>query len=54
MKVVLGPGWPAILIHEAIGSNLTCIYVDHGLMRLNETEEIIQMYRNNYNLNLVF
>ena len=43
----------AILIHEAIGDNLTCVYVDHGLMRLNETEEIIQMFRNNYNLNLV-
>ena len=43
----------AILIHEAIGDNLTCVYVDHGLMRLNETEEIIQMFRNHYNLNLV-
>jgi len=43
----------ATLIHKAIGNKLTCIYVDHGLMRLNESEEIIHMFKNNFKLNLI-
>ncbi|MDA9735249.1 glutamine-hydrolyzing GMP synthase, partial [SAR116 cluster bacterium] len=43
----------AALIHKAIGNKLTCIYVDHGLMRLNESEEIIHMFKNNFKLNLI-
>ncbi|RYE11422.1 MAG: glutamine-hydrolyzing GMP synthase [Hyphomicrobiales bacterium] len=43
----------AVLIHEAIGEQLTCIYVDHGLMRLNESEEVVTMFRDHYNIPLV-
>ena len=42
----------AVLIHEAIGEQLTCILVDHGLMRLNEAAEVVDMFRNNYNIPL--
>ena len=31
----------AVLIHEAIGDQLTCVFVDHGLLRLNEAEEVV-------------
>jgi GMP synthase (glutamine-hydrolysing) len=43
----------AVLIHEAIGDQLTCIFVDHGLLRLNEAEEVVQMFRDHYNIPLV-
>ena len=43
----------ALLIHEAVGDQLTCIFVDHGLMRLNEGEEVVSMYREHYNIPLV-
>ena len=43
----------AILIHEAIGEQLTCVFVDHGLMRLNEAEEVVTMFREAYNLPLI-
>ncbi|HEV7291793.1 MAG TPA: glutamine-hydrolyzing GMP synthase, partial [Devosia sp.] len=43
----------AVLIHEAIGDQLTCIYVDHGLMRLNESEQVVSMFRDQYNIPLV-
>ena len=43
----------AVLIHEAIGDQLTCIFVDHGLMRLNEAEEVVTMFRDQYNIPLV-
>lgn len=43
----------AVLIHEAIGDKLTCIYVDHGLMRLNETEQVVTMFRDQFNIPLV-
>src|SRR5690606_3972834 len=43
----------AVLIHEAIGDQLTCILVDHGLMRLNEAEQVVQMFRDHYNIPLV-
>ncbi|HRK71186.1 MAG TPA: glutamine-hydrolyzing GMP synthase, partial [Micropepsaceae bacterium] len=43
----------AVLIHEAIGDNLTCIFVDHGLMRKNEAEEVVAMFRGHYNIPLV-
>jgi GMP synthase (glutamine-hydrolysing) len=43
----------AVLIHEAIGDQLTCIYVDHGLMRLNESQEVVTMFRDHYNIPLV-
>ncbi len=43
----------AVLIHEAIGDQLTCVFVDHGLLRLNEAEEVVTMFRDNYNLKLI-
>ncbi len=43
----------AILIHEAIGENLTCVFVDHGLLRKNEAAEVVGMFRDNYNLKLI-
>ncbi len=43
----------AVLIHEAIGDQLTCVYVDHGLMRLNESAEVVNLFRHHYNIPLV-
>jgi GMP synthase (glutamine-hydrolysing) len=43
----------AVLIHEAIGEQLTCIFVDHGLMRLGEAEEVVSLFRGHYNIPLV-
>jgi GMP synthase (glutamine-hydrolysing) len=43
----------ALLIHEAVGDQLTCILVDHGLMRKNEAAEVVEMFRQHYNLPLV-
>ncbi len=43
----------AVLIHEAIGDQLTCIFVDHGLMRLNEADEVVSLFRGAYNIPLV-
>ncbi|MEQ1771002.1 MAG: glutamine-hydrolyzing GMP synthase [Devosia sp.] len=43
----------AVLIHEAIGDQLTCIFVDHGLLRKNEATEVVEMFRGNYNIPLV-
>ena len=43
----------ALLIHEAVGDQLTCILVDHGLMRKNEAADVVQMFREHYNLPLI-
>ena len=43
----------AVLIHEAIGDQLTCVFVDHGLLRHNEAEEVVTMFRDHYNIPLV-
>src|SRR6187401_538295 len=43
----------AVLIHEAIGEQLSCIFVDHGLMRLNEADEVVRLFRDAYNIPLV-
>jgi GMP synthase (glutamine-hydrolysing) len=43
----------AVLIHEAIGDQLTCVLVDHGLMRLAEAERVVRMFRDSYNIPLV-
>jgi GMP synthase (glutamine-hydrolysing) len=43
----------AVLIHEAIGDQLTCVYVDHGLMRQGETDEVVSLFRGHYNIPLV-
>src|SRR4028118_308115 len=43
----------AVLIHEAIGHQLTCVFVDHGLMRSHEAEQVVSLFRNHYNIPLV-
>ncbi|MFC3126780.1 glutamine-hydrolyzing GMP synthase [Pseudoroseomonas globiformis] len=43
----------AVLIHEAIGDQLTCIYVDHGVMRGGETEQVVRTFRDRFNITLV-
>ncbi len=43
----------AVLIHEAIGDQLTCVLVDHGLMRLAEADKVVAMFRDSYNIPLV-
>ena len=43
----------AVLIHEAIGDQLTCVFVDHGLLRLGEAEKVLTLFRGAYNIPLV-
>jgi GMP synthase (glutamine-hydrolysing) len=43
----------AVLIHEAIGDQLTCIYVDHGLMRANESDQVVKTFRDRFNIRLI-
>jgi GMP synthase (glutamine-hydrolysing) len=43
----------AVLLHEAIGDQLTCIYVDTGVMRAGESDEVVGMFREHYNIPLV-
>lgn len=43
----------ATLVHRAVGDRLTCVYVDHGLMRKNETEEVRQVFKDGLGMNLI-
>src|SRR5215467_1067561 len=43
----------AVLIHEAVGEQLTCVFVDHGLLRLGEAEKVVALFRDHYNIPLV-
>ena len=43
----------AVLIHEAVGDQLTCILVDTGLMRAGEAQDVVSLFRNHYNIALV-
>jgi len=43
----------AVLIHEAIGEQLTCVFVDTGLLRKNEGEQVVSLFRDHYNIPLV-
>ncbi|GAN78610.1 glutamine-hydrolyzing GMP synthase [Acidocella aminolytica] len=43
----------AALIHEAIGDQLTCIFVDHGLLRSGEADEVVKVFRDRFNIKLV-
>ncbi|HEY8697659.1 MAG TPA: glutamine-hydrolyzing GMP synthase [Rhizomicrobium sp.] len=43
----------AVLIHEAIGDQLTCIFVDTGLMRAGEGDEVVSLFRGHYNIPLI-
>ena len=44
----------AALLHEAIGDQLTCVFVDHGLLRLNEADDVVAMFRDNMNLKVIY
>jgi GMP synthase (glutamine-hydrolysing) len=43
----------AVLIHEAIGEQLTCVFVDHGLMRSGEADQVVSLFRGHYNIPLI-
>lgn len=43
----------AVLVHKAIGDNLTCIFVDHGLLRKNEGDEVEKIFRERFHMNLI-
>jgi GMP synthase (glutamine-hydrolysing) len=43
----------AVLLHEAIGDRLTCVFVDHGLLRQNEAQEVVGLFRDHYNIPLI-
>jgi GMP synthase (glutamine-hydrolysing) len=43
----------ALLVHQAIGDKLTCVFVDHGLMRKNEGEQVISAFRDHFKVPLV-
>jgi GMP synthase (glutamine-hydrolysing) len=43
----------AALIHEAVGAQLTCIFVDHGLLRANEAAEVVRVFRDQFNIQLI-
>ena len=44
----------AILLHKAIGKRLTCIFVNNGVLRKNEPEEVIQRFKEHYHINMVY
>ena len=44
----------AVLVHKAIGDNLTCIFVDHGFMRKNEPEQVREIFAGNFGIKLDF
>ncbi|MDR2903226.1 MAG: glutamine-hydrolyzing GMP synthase [Clostridiales bacterium] len=43
----------AVMVHKAVGKNLTCIFVDHGLMRLNEGDEVMEAFSTQFDMNLI-
>ncbi|RDD62484.1 glutamine-hydrolyzing GMP synthase [Ferruginivarius sediminum] len=43
----------AVLVHEAVGEQLNCIFVDHGLLRAGEAEDVVEVFRHHYNIPLV-
>src|ERR1700691_4666442 len=58
-RVICGLSWrgdsaaAAVLIHEAINDQLTCVFVDHGLMRQGEADEVVNLFRGHFNIPLV-
>lgn len=58
-KVILGlsggvdSSVTAMLVHKAIGDNLTCVFVDTGLLRFNEGEKVMDLYREQFHMNIV-
>jgi len=43
----------ALLLHQAIGDQLTCVFVDHGLLRLNEAQQVMDMFGDKFGLNII-
>ncbi len=43
----------AVLLHEAIGDQLQCVFVDHGLLRKDEGEQVVRLFRDHYNIPLI-
>ena len=43
----------AVLIHEAIGDQLTCVYVDTGMMRKGESDQVVSLFKEHYDMNLI-
>ncbi len=43
----------AVLVHKAVGKNLTCIFLDHGLLRKNEGDEVERVFREQFDINLI-
>ncbi|MEC8094399.1 MAG: glutamine-hydrolyzing GMP synthase, partial [Pseudomonadota bacterium] len=43
----------AVLLHEAIGDQLTCVYVDTGMMRAGESDEVVGLFRDHFNISLI-
>jgi GMP synthase (glutamine-hydrolysing) len=43
----------AVLLHEAIGDQLTCVFVDHGMMRMGEAEQVVTLFRDTFHIKLV-
>ena len=43
----------ALLLHQAIGDQLTCVFVDHGLLRLNEAKQVMEMFGDKFGLNII-
>ena len=44
----------AALLNKAIGKNLVCVHVNHGLLRKNESEQVIEVFKNQFNMNLIY
>ncbi len=59
-KVILGlsggvdSSVTAMLLHKAIGKNLTCVFVDNGLLRLNEGKQVMEMFGDRFGLNIIY
>ncbi|MBO8137162.1 MAG: glutamine-hydrolyzing GMP synthase [Desulfotomaculum sp.] len=43
----------AVLVHKAIGNNLTCVFVDHGLLRKGEAEQVVKTFKEKFQMNLI-
>ncbi len=43
----------AVLVHKAVGDQLTCVFVDHGLMRKDEPQQVVELFKNKYDMELV-
>jgi GMP synthase (glutamine-hydrolysing) len=44
----------AVLVHRAVGNQLTCVFVNHGFMRKGETEQVVKTFREGFQMNLVY